>query len=91
MSLETRHCPHCDCQLEEWAGPPETGWGLILVCNNNDCEYYLSSNDCLVEQGGKDMLGFRYAEDPDNKYTSFNLLSWFPKSAREKAAACRSE
>ncbi|MCA1945911.1 MAG: hypothetical protein LDL30_11630 [Desulfovibrio sp.] len=85
--MDQRTCPHCHSVLESWIGPPESGWGELFVCNNNDCQYYLTSNTCLVEQGGKDCLGFRYAEDPMNNYSSFNLLSWFPASLKEKAQA----
>ncbi len=82
---EQRICPHCDIELESWIGPPETMWGEIFVCNNDECVYYLSSNDCLSEQGAKESLAFRYAVDPMNNDKSFNLLSWMPPAIREKA------
>jgi len=72
----TRTCPHCKETLQTWAGPPETGWGILLVCNNHKCSYYQSSNDCVAEFNPEAKIGFRYAEDPDNGYTSFNLAAY---------------
>lgn len=80
-----RKCPHCGATLEPWIGPPESGWGEILVCNSMTCPYFLGSNNCLVEQGAKDMLGFRYAEDPDNKYKSFNLVCYCGDLVKQEA------
>lgn len=83
--MEQHTCPHCNSVLESWIGPPESGWGEIFVCNNNDCHYYLASNTCVTDQGGKECLGFRYAVDPENNNNSFNLLSWFPPELKKKA------
>jgi len=80
-----RKCPHCGATLEPWMGPPETGWGEILVCNSMTCPYFLNSNDCLVEQGAKEMLGFRYAENPDNNYAPFNLVCYCGHLVKERA------
>ncbi|MHC1790703.1 hypothetical protein [Solidesulfovibrio sp.] len=74
--LEERYCPHCKAQLQPWVGPPETGWGEILVCNNNDCTFYIGSKTDIQHKDEDNSLGCRYAEDPDNGYTSFNLLAW---------------
>lgn len=76
MSDEARFCPHCQAQLEEWAGPPETGWGIILVCNNNQCTFFKGSNKCIIGLEEDSPMGCRYAEDPDNSYIPFNLLAW---------------
>lgn len=75
--LEERFCPHCAVKLESWIGPPESGWGEILVCNNNECTFYLGSQTSINHKDEDNNLGCRYAEDPDNGYTSFNLLSWY--------------
>jgi hypothetical protein len=75
-----RCCPHCGVRLESWMGPPETGWGELLVCNNNECMHYLTSNDCCVEHGASPRYGFRYAEDTMNNYAPFNLVSYYPAS-----------
>lgn len=87
--MSDRICPHCSSVLDSWIGPPETGWGEIFVCNNNDCSHYLLSNSCLEDQGAKECLGFRYAEDPCNRYEGFNLLAWFPRELKAKAQALR--
>ncbi|GAB6175251.1 hypothetical protein JCM16814_01420 [Desulfobaculum senezii] len=77
MDIEKdRKCPHCGETLQPWMGPPETGWGLILVCNNNNCPHFSTSNDTVAEYNPDSKLGFRYAEDPSNDYTSFNLASY---------------
>lgn len=78
-----RCCPHCGQRLESWIGPPETMWGLVLVCNNNQCPYYLNSAQTVENFGGHPSLSFRYAEDPENNYASFNLLSYCPAGIRE--------
>ena len=75
--LEQRHCPHCQAQLDPWIGPPESGWGEILVCNNNECPFFRSSNADIRNKDEDNSLGCRYAEDPANGYQSFNLLAWY--------------
>lgn len=79
---DNRQCPHCNCTLDPWIGPPESGWGMILVCNNDDCTWYRNSNKDIQEQGGKDMLGYKYAEDPANNYEAMNLVCWVPTAHR---------
>lgn len=74
--MEHRSCPHCGQELQEWLGPPESGWGVILVCNNNECSVFATSNDGIINKEEDSPLGCRYAEDPDNGYASFNLLAW---------------
>ena len=74
--LEDRYCPHCKAQLQSWIGPPETGWGEILVCNNNECTFYVGSKTDIQNKDEDNSLGCRYAEDPDNCYTAVNLLAW---------------
>ncbi|MBU1002688.1 MAG: hypothetical protein KKE73_09195 [Proteobacteria bacterium] len=77
MEIATDHkCPHCEKILEPWEGPPETGWGLILVCNNNQCPYFSCSNETVAQYQPDSKVGFRYAEDPNNNYISFNLASY---------------
>ena len=74
--METRYCPHCNAQLEEWIGPPESGWGILLVCQNNDCEFYRGSADDILHKGEDNRgLGCRYAENPDHGYKPLNLLA----------------
>lgn len=75
--LEERYCPHCGAKLESWIGPPESGWGEILVCNNNECVFYRGSQKDIRNKDEDNSLGCRYAEDPDNGYTAFNLLAWY--------------
>lgn len=75
--IATDHkCPHCGELLQPWEGPPETGWGLILVCCNNQCPLFASSNEDVTDFNPESKLGFRYAEDPLNGYKSFNLASY---------------
>lgn len=76
VTLEERDCPHCQKRLEPWLGPPDTGWGVILVCNNNECSYYAGSKDDILNRREESNLGCRYAEDPDNKYVPFALVAW---------------
>jgi len=75
--LEERFCPHCGAKLEPWIGPPESGWGEILVCNSLECPFFRNSNRDIVNKDEDNHLGCRYAEDPDNGYASFNLLAWY--------------
>lgn len=81
---EERFCPHCSQKLESWIGPPETMWGLILVCNNNSCSYFLNSGETVESYGGHPNLSFRYAEDPENNFECFNLLSYCPDDLKNK-------
>jgi len=76
MSDTTRVCPHCGVALEAWIGPPESGWGEILVCQNNQCAVFRSSKETIRHKEEDSPLGCRYAEDPQNNYASFNLLAW---------------
>ncbi len=69
-------CPHCGQPLTPWEGPPETGWGIILVCCNNACPYFVGSNAEVTQFNPDTKLGFRYAEDPANGYKPFNLASY---------------
>ena len=79
---EERKCPHCNKPLQPWIGPPESGWGEILVCNNNECPFYVGSHDDIRHMDEDKHLGCRYAEDPANGYKSFNLLAWMPDACR---------
>lgn len=85
---EERRCPHCGSVLEEWIAPPETGWGALLVCNSNECEYFLASNDCLTSQGARKCLGYRYAEDPLANHAEVALVAYFPPNLRSTENAC---
>lgn len=76
----TRTCPHCGSTLQPWLGPPETGWGMLLVCNNNTCPLFAGSNECVADFNPDSKVGFRYAEDPDNGYKPFNLASYCGES-----------
>lgn len=73
--LEDRVCPHCSTAMEPWVAPPQSGWAVILVCNNNKCPHYNGSNEEIENKRGDSNLGCRYAEDPDNGYKPFNLLA----------------
>jgi hypothetical protein len=73
--LEDRVCPHCKKPLEAWLAPPETGWGVIVVCFNNECEYYKGSGEDIINKRDASRMGCRYAENPDNNYASFNLVA----------------
>ncbi len=74
----THVCPHCGSELETWIAPPETWWGEILVCNNNECPYFKDSNESIYNKRDDSRLGCRYAIDPGNEYKPFNLLAWCP-------------
>ena len=74
--LEQRNCPHCGQPLNPWLGPPESGWGEILVCNNNECSFFKGSPHMIRQTEEESPLGCRYAEDPDNGYTPFSLVAW---------------
>ncbi|OEU65911.1 MAG: hypothetical protein BA863_03225 [Desulfovibrio sp. S3730MH75] len=74
--LEERYCPHCKEELSPWIAPPESGWSVLMVCNNNDCSFYNGSDADIINKRDDSCLGCRYAENPDNNYSSFNLLAW---------------
>lgn len=73
--LEDRDCPHCGQRLEPWLAPPESGWGVILVCNNEKCPHYDGSADAIYNKRDDSRLGCRYAENPENGYKPFNLVA----------------
>ena len=73
--FEDRICPHCNTPLEPWLGPPDSGWGIVLVCNNNKCSHYTGSADDILHRRDDSNLGCRYAENPDNGYKPFNLVA----------------
>lgn len=77
--VDERVCPHCGSCLGPWEAAPETGWGEILVCCNNDCSYFLESKATIENQGGSHR-GYRYAEDPGNGYEAFPLVTWLSDS-----------
>lgn len=79
VKLEERNCPHCGKPMEPYAPPPETGWNVILVCNNNDCPYYAGSPESIENKRCDSNIGCRYAVNPDNGYKEFALVSWCPK------------
>ncbi len=79
MSEQHRTCPHCQQELTKWLAPPETMWGEILVCFNNECPFFMNSSDEIENKGEANRaMGCRYAEDPGNGYQSFNLLAVCP-------------
>ena len=73
--LEDRVCPHCNTPMEPFLGPPDSGWGVLVVCNNNECPHYKGSNEDIMYNREGSTLGCRYAEDPDAGYQSLNLLA----------------
>jgi hypothetical protein len=76
---EKRYCPHCEEQLERWEAPPETCWGEILICSNNECAFYRNSAEDIENKGEANRaLGCRYGEDPRNNYHPINVLAICP-------------
>ncbi len=76
---EQRYCPYCQQPLEEWEAPQDTGWGILLVCNNNKCPFFRDSANDIENKGDANrFMGCRYAEDPANNYNSVNLLAVCP-------------
>lgn len=76
---EQRFCPHCNEEMEYWLAPPESGWGYIYICFNNQCEFYRGSVDEIENKGeDKRRLGCRYAEDPSNYDRPVNILAYCP-------------
>ena len=73
--LEDHNCPHCNKPLEPWVAPPDTGWSVILVCNNNQCPHYVNSDKDIINKRDDSNLGCRYAENPENGYKPFNLIA----------------
>lgn len=73
--LEDRTCPHCGSPLEPWLAPPDSGWGVVIVCNNNECPHYAGSHQEIENKRDDSNLGCRYAENPDNGYSPFNLVA----------------
>lgn len=73
--LEDRICPHCHQPMEPFLAPPSSGWGLLVVCNNNECPHYKDSNKDILNNREGSTLGCRYAENPDNGYKPLNLLA----------------
>lgn len=73
--LEDRVCPHCNTPMEAWLAPPDSGWGVIVVCNNNECPHYKGSDSDIINKRDDSRLGCRYAENPENGYSPINLLA----------------
>ncbi|MFW6054481.1 MAG: hypothetical protein ACOC9D_01145 [Thermodesulfobacteriota bacterium] len=77
---EKMTCPHCQNELTKWIAPPDSGWGEILVCFNDECPFYLGSADNIINKGeDQRSLGCRYAVDPANKYEPFSMLAVCPR------------
>lgn len=76
--LPDRECPHCGKVMEAWLAPPETGWAVILICNNNSCPHYLGSEEDILHKREDSHLGCRYAENPDNGFKPVNVLAVCP-------------
>ncbi|MBG0790781.1 MAG: hypothetical protein H0S80_09815 [Desulfovibrionaceae bacterium] len=76
--LPDRECPHCGKIMDAWLAPPETGWGVILICNNNNCPHYLNSEGDILHKRDDSHLGCRYAENPDNGFKPVNVLAVCP-------------
>ncbi|MDK2955790.1 MAG: hypothetical protein PWQ57_1286 [Desulfovibrionales bacterium] len=74
-TYEEHHCPHCGEMLTPTLGAPGSGWNVILVCQNNDCEFFKGSPDDIQGKRASN-VGCRYAVNPDNGYKPFNLLAW---------------
>ncbi len=73
---EERCCPHCGVTLTSTIGPPDSGWGELLVCENNDCVIFSGSNDTIRYKPSDSPLGCRYAEDVEGGYKPFNMLAF---------------
>lgn len=76
--LEDRDCPHCGKLMSPWLPPGETGWGVILICENNSCPFYLGSENDIAHKREDSHLGCRYALNPDNGYKPVNVLAVCP-------------
>ncbi|WP_285905596.1 hypothetical protein [Pseudodesulfovibrio pelocollis] len=76
--LKDHDCPHCNRAMEPWLAPPETGWGVILICNNNSCPFYLGSEEDIENKRDDSHLGCRFALDPGNGYKPVNVLAVCP-------------
>ncbi|NDV17916.1 hypothetical protein GO013_00595 [Pseudodesulfovibrio sp. JC047] len=76
--LPDRACPHCGKIMDAWLAPPESGWNVILICNNNNCSHYLESEGDILHKRDDSHLGCRYAEDPDNGFKPVNVLAVCP-------------
>jgi len=76
MMTEERRCPHCGALLVAQLGPPDSGWGEILVCENNECKYFLGSDKDIRYKPGDSPLGCRYAEDCEAGFRPFNMLAF---------------
>ena len=76
--LPDRDCPHCNQQMNAWLAPPETGWNVILICENNNCPHYLGSEEDIIHKRDGSHLGCRYAEDPGNGFKPVNVLAVCP-------------
>lgn len=76
--LPDKECPHCGKIMDAWLAPPETGWTVILICNNNSCPHYINSEDDIMHKRDDSHLGCRYAENPDNGFKPVNVLAVCP-------------
>ncbi len=76
---EKRYCPYCEQEMDYWLAPPDTGWGYLYVCFNNQCQFYRdSSEDIANKSEDQTKFGCRYAEDPVMNYQPINLLAYCP-------------
>lgn len=73
---DKRSCPHCGSLLCSQIGPPDSGWGELLVCENNECVVFSGSNENIRYKPSDSPLGCRYAEDVDGGYKPFNMLAF---------------
>jgi hypothetical protein len=77
-TFEEHSCPHCEVQLTPMLGPPGSGWGVILVCQNNQCPFFAGSPEDIQGKRDESNVGCRYAVNPDNGYKPFNMIAWRP-------------
>ena len=62
-------CPHCNQPLLKWRTPDETSWGPhLLVCFNDDCDYYRRGWTFMEERFGR-KASYRHYLDPSTGAT----------------------
>ncbi len=62
-------CPHCNSTLLKWPTPLESSWGpFLLVCFNDDCDYYRRGWTFMEEKFGR-RASYRHYLDPSTGAT----------------------
>lgn len=72
---DEKSCPHCGERLESWEPSPYTGWGHeMLVCNNNNCPYFLEGRRKICYEFEKN-FAYRFCYNPTNG-RSLPIIAW---------------